>query len=182
MPLGKIDVPAPQLEHCAAPLMLYVPGAQHRPAPSVSASSPSGQKAQDVPPVRPMNRPSGQGVQAVAPKLFDTDPMGHAVQARMEVAVAETLKVPGEHNVQEVAPGSAQEPSGQHTVEPGGLKVPFAQGTHVSAAAPALYVFAGQVLQEKNWPLTAVYAVPGSQAKQLGTPATLPKPGTSPAT
>jgi hypothetical protein len=91
VPLGKIDVPAPQLEHCTAPLMLYPPGAQHRPAPSASASNPGGQKAQDVPPVRPLNLPSGQSVHAVAPKLLDTDPMGHAAHARMELAVAEAL-------------------------------------------------------------------------------------------
>lgn len=63
--------------------------------------------------------------------------------------------MPGKHAVQDVAPGSAQEPSGQHTEEPGGLKVPFAQGAHESAAAPALYVLAGQGAQEKNCPLTA---------------------------
>ena len=73
----------------------------------------------------------------------------------MEPAVAEALKVPGKHAVQEVAPGSAQEPSGQHTEDPGGLKVPFAQGAHASAAAPALYVFAGQLSQVKYCPLAA---------------------------
>lgn len=125
---------------------------------------------------------SGQGVQAEAPKPLDTDPMGQKVQARMELATIESLKVPGRHAVQEVAPGSAQYPSGQHTEDPGGLKVPFGQGTHASAAEPALYVFAAQGVQEKSCPLTAVYAVPGSQGKQLGTPATLPKPGVSPAT
>lgn len=88
--------------------------------------------------MRPLYVCSGQSVQVVAPKPLDTDPMGHAAQARVEFAVAEALKVPGKHAVQEVAPGSAQEPSGQHTEDPGGLKVPFAQGVHVSAAAPAL--------------------------------------------
>ena len=43
-------------------------------------------------------------------------------------------------------------------------------------------MFAGQGAQEKYCPLTAVNAVPGSQGKQLGTPATLLKPGVSPAT
>ncbi len=90
--------------------------------------------------------------------------------------------MPGKHAVQDVAPGSAQEPSGQQMEDPGGLKVPLGQGAHASAAGPALNVFAAQGAQEKNCPLTAAYAVPGSQAKQLGTPATLPKPGVSPTT
>lgn len=132
--------------------------------------------------MRPLYVCSGQSVQAVAPKPPEKVPMGHAAQAKMELAVAEALKVPGKHAVQEVAPGSAQEPSGQHMEDLAGLKVPFAQGAHVSTAAPAPYVFAGQGAQEKYCPLTAVYGVPGSQGKQLGTPATLPKPGVSPAT
>lgn len=151
------------------------------PAPVESASRPGAHAAQEVPPVRSEKVRRGQGEQAVAPKPVEIEPIGHAVQARMELAVAEVLKVPGKHCVQKVAPGSAQDPNGQHTVAPGGLKVPLAQGKQDSAAAFALYVFAGQLSQEKYCPLTAVYTLPGSQGKQLGTPATLPKPGVSPA-
>jgi hypothetical protein len=151
-----MDVPAPQLEHSTAPLMLNAPGAQHRPAPVESASSPAAQGEHDVPPVRPLNVRSGQGAQAVAPKPLDTEPMGHAWQKNTEFASAELLNVPGKQAVQEVAPESAQEPSGQQMEAPGGLKVPLAQGAQESEAALALYVFAGQVSQVKYWPLTAV--------------------------
>ena len=108
--------------------------------------------------------------------------MGQSMQPNWELAVALPLMVPGRHCVQNVAPGSAEYPRGQHTVAPGGLNVPLAQGMHCSEAGPSLYVFAGQGSQEMGCPAPpAVYTVPGSQGKQLAMPATLPKPGVSPA-
>ena len=97
VPLGSTKVPAAQVVHRVEPDTLKEPGAQHAPAPAVSANSPAPQVGQATPPVMPENRPMGQAVQLEAAAAPATNPTGHARQSVTDVGVAEAVYVPGWH-------------------------------------------------------------------------------------
>ena len=147
MPLGSTYVPAPQLVHAVEPATLKEPGAQHAPAPAVSANSPVPQGAHATPPVMLENRPTGHAVQLEAPAAPATNPTGHARQSVTELGVAEAVKVPGWHCRQAVPPGSAHVLRGQHAAAPGCEKVPAAQLVQDSDAFRLEKVLAGHVSQ-----------------------------------
>ena len=78
VPFGKTKFPASQLVHVVEPATLKEPGAQHAPAPAVSANSPAPQGAHATPPVIPENLPKGHKLQLEAPAAPATEPIGHA--------------------------------------------------------------------------------------------------------
>ena len=78
VPFGKTKFPASQLVHVVEPATLKEPGAQHAPAPAVSANSPAPQEGHATPPVIPENLPKGHKLQLEAPAAPATEPIGHA--------------------------------------------------------------------------------------------------------
>ena len=78
VPFGKTKFPASQLVHVVEPATLKEPGAQHAPAPAVSANSPAPQEGHATPPVIPENLPEGHKLQLEAPAAPATEPIGHA--------------------------------------------------------------------------------------------------------
>ena len=113
---------------------------------------------------------SGQGEQALCPVTADMLPMGHCRQDATESATGELEYVPTPHCTQAEEPGSAQDPSGQHTVVAGALRVPPPpQGVQVVALKAALKVSAPQGSQVMA-PVTGLraQAVPRGQGTQPG--------------
>ena len=105
--------------------------------------------------------------------------MGQGVHAATEFAVGDAVKVPTPHGTQAVEPGSAQLPSGQHTVVAGALRVvPLpAQGVQDVALKAELKVSAEHGAQAMA-PVVASrsHAVPSGQGKHPGA-SPLTKPG-----
>jgi hypothetical protein len=134
VPLGSTKVPAPQLVQTVEPVTLKEPGAQHVPAPVVSANSPPPHVEHATPPVMPENFPRGQAVQLEAAAAPVTKPIGHALQSNTDAGFAEAVYVPGKHVRQAVPPGSDHVFRGQHTVAPGREKVPLGQAVQLSDA------------------------------------------------
>ena len=97
VPLGSTKVPAAHVVQRVEPDTLKEPGAQHAPAPVVSANSPAPQVAHATPPVMPENFPTGHAVQLEAAAAPATEPTGHARQSVTDFGVAEAVYVPGWH-------------------------------------------------------------------------------------
>ncbi len=127
VPLGSTKVPAAQVVQRVEPDTLKEPGAQHAPAPDVSANNPAPQEAHAMPPLTLENLPTGQAVQFEAATAPATNPTGQARQSVTELGVAEAVKVPGWHCRQALPPGSDHELGGQHVAAPGCEEVPPGQ-------------------------------------------------------
>ncbi len=75
--------------------------------------------------------PASQGAQRAAaptPIAVENEPGGHVRHAAAEVALSASLNLPAPHCVQPTLPGAAHAPAAQHTVAPGPLPLPAAQG------------------------------------------------------
>lgn len=126
---------------------------------------------------------SGQGVQALCPGVGAMLPTGHGRQDATEFATDDAEYVPTSQGTQKSAPGSAHDPSGQHTVAARALRrgalplpPPLAQAAQPLALKAGLMVSAPQGTQAMA-PVTpsTVHAVPRGQGKQPGA-APLTKP------